>query len=126
MSVLVARESFELGVDNPNINQVVHIECPGKLGILLQEVGRAGRQKDSTANDLLLFNECINDKQLDLWLKSALDCSDASSKLEQVKNEMLTNYVSHGVLYMLFIMGNACHGHYHTSMLMIKIFQLVL
>ena len=92
MSVLVATESFELGVDNPNINQVVRIGCPRNLGVLLQEVGRAGRQKDSTANGLLLFNECIDDKRLGLWLKSALDCSDASSQLEQVKNEMLTNY----------------------------------
>lgn len=92
LSVLVATESFELGIDNPNINQVVHIGCPHNLGVLLQEVGRAGRQKDSTANGLLLFNECIDDKRLDLWLKSALDSSDVSSQLEKVRNEMLTNY----------------------------------
>ena len=64
LSVLVATESFELGVDNPNINQVVRIGCPRNLGVLLQEVGRAGRQKDSIANGLLLFNECIDDKRL--------------------------------------------------------------
>ena len=39
-----------------------------------------------------MFNECIEDKRLGLWLKSALDCSEASSQLEQVKNKMLTNY----------------------------------
>ena len=43
LSVLVATESFELGVDNPNINQVVQIGCPRNLGMLLQEVGRAKR-----------------------------------------------------------------------------------
>ena len=43
-SVLVATESFELGVDNPRITQVVRIGCPRNLGVLLQEFGRAGRK----------------------------------------------------------------------------------
>ena len=64
LAVLVATESFELGVDNPIINQVVRIGCPRNLGMLLQEVGRAGRQKDSIANGLLLCYEYINDKRL--------------------------------------------------------------
>ena len=94
LAVLVATESIELGVDNPNINQVVRIGCPRNLGVLLQEVGRAGRQKDSTANELLLCNEYIDDKHLGLWLKSALDCRDQpSSDLEETKHEMITNYV---------------------------------
>ena len=38
LSVLVATESFELGVDNPNINQVVRIGCPRNNCVLLQEV----------------------------------------------------------------------------------------
>ena len=63
LSVLVATESFELGVDNPNINQVVHIGYPHNLSVLLQEVGCAGRQKDLIANGLLLFNDCIDDKR---------------------------------------------------------------
>ena len=35
ISVLVATESYELGVDNPNINQVIRIGCPQNLGVLL-------------------------------------------------------------------------------------------
>ena len=94
LAVLVATESFELGVDNPNINQVVRIGCPRNLSVLLQVVGRADRQKDSTANGLLLCNEYIDDKRLGLWLKSALDCRDQpSSDLEEIKLEMITNYV---------------------------------
>ena len=94
ISVEERTESFELGVDNPNINQVVRIGCPRNLGVLLQEVGRAGRQKDSTANGLLLCNEHIDDKHLGLWLKSALDCRDQpSSDLEETKLEMITNYL---------------------------------
>ena len=88
LSVLVATESFELGVDNPNMR----IGFPRNLSVLLQEVGRAERQKDSVANGLLLFNECIDDKRLGLWLKLTLNSSDESSQLEKVRNEMLTNY----------------------------------
>ena len=43
-SVLVATESYELGVDNPNINQVIRIGCPRNLRVFLQELGRAGRK----------------------------------------------------------------------------------
>jgi len=61
-SVLVATEAYELGVDNPNISQVVRIGCPRNLGVLLQELGRAGRKLNSTAVGLLLFNEVQDDK----------------------------------------------------------------
>lgn len=35
LTVLVATESFELGVDNPNINQLIRIGCSRNLGVLL-------------------------------------------------------------------------------------------
>ena len=54
ITVLVATESFELGA---NISQVVRIRCPRNLGVLLHEVGRDGRKKDSLASALLLCNE---------------------------------------------------------------------
>lgn len=60
VSILVATESFELGVDNHNINQVIRIGCTCNLGVLLQEVGRAGRKADSIPNELLLFDEYID------------------------------------------------------------------
>ena len=70
IKVLIATESYELGVDNPNVSQVIRIGCPRNLG---QEMGRAGRRIGAKANGILLFNECIDDKRLGLWLKSALD-----------------------------------------------------
>ena len=44
-SVLVATESYELGVDKPNVDQVIRIRCPRNLGVLLQEVYRTCWQK---------------------------------------------------------------------------------
>ena len=65
-------------------------------------VGRAGRQKDSIANGLLLLNEGIDDKHLGLWLKSSLNSSDESLQLEKARNEKLTKLfknVIHALYY---------------------------
>ena len=56
--MLVATESYELGVDNPNITQVIRIGCPRNLGVLLQELGRAGRKPNSTALGLFCLMKC--------------------------------------------------------------------
>ena len=92
-SVLVATESYELGVDNPNINQVIRIGCPRNLGVLLQELGRAGRKTGSLAQALILFNEVIDDKRLGLWLKSALDVKETNEDIDKVKREMINAYI---------------------------------
>ena len=62
--MLVARESYELGVDNPNVDQVIRMGCTRNLGVFLQEVGCAGRKLDCMAQGMLLFNEYIDDKHL--------------------------------------------------------------
>ena len=91
-SVLVATESFELGVDNPRITQVVRIGCPRNLGVLLQEFGRAGRKEGMVANAFLYFNESIDDKRLGLWLKSSLDCTTSDEAHEGMKSAIILGY----------------------------------
>jgi len=91
ITVLVATESYELGVDNPNIDQVIRIGCPRNLGVLLQEFGRAGRTPDTVASGLLLFNEVQDDKRLGLWLKSALKESNAT--IDEAKSEVVSTYI---------------------------------
>lgn len=88
----MATESYELGVDNPDINQIIRIGCPRNLGVFLQEVGRVGRKPDSTANGMLLFNECVDDKWLGQWLKTSLKLSITDPKVEAVKTEILFTY----------------------------------
>ena len=95
LTVLIATESFELGVDNPNISQVIRMGCLRNLGVLLQEVGHVGRKEQSSANRLLLVNEYIDDKCLGLWLKSLLDSEMATgmdSRMQVIKTEMLLMY----------------------------------
>ena len=72
-SVLVATESFELGVNNPNIAEVIRIGSPRTLAVLLQEFGRARRTAGMVANAYLFFNETVDDNHPGLWLKSSLE-----------------------------------------------------
>ena len=91
-SVLVATESYKLGVDNPNVNQVIRIGCPRNLGVFLQEIGHAGRKPDYTAQGMLLFNEYVDDKCLGQWLKAALGSSAKDPKVKAVKLEISFTY----------------------------------
>lgn len=87
--VLVATESFELGVDNPKVKEVVWIDAPRNLGVLLQEFGSAGR-KAGTGE--LYFNEFVDDKRLGLWLKCSFDSRTNDDAHEAVKLEVLSSY----------------------------------
>ena len=89
--VLVATESFELGVDNPNITQLIRVGSPRNLGVLLQEFGRGGRKPGASANAILLFNECIDDKHLAVWLKFSLN-SRTNSHTNEAKKVDITNF----------------------------------
>jgi len=94
VSVMVATEAYELGVDNPNIAKVVRIGCPRNLGVFLQEVGRAGRKPGSIAEGMLCFNEYIDDKRLGLWLRTALASESDNPAMAQKKVEMISMYVN--------------------------------
>ena len=88
--VLVATESFELGVDNPKVKQVIWIGTPRNLGVLLQEFGRAGRKAGTVAKRDLYFNEHVDDKRLGLWLRSSFDSRTNDDAHEAVKLEVLS------------------------------------
>ena len=63
---------------------MIRVGSPRNLGLMLQEFGRGGRKPGASANATLLFNECIDDKRLAVWLKSSLD-SRTNSDVNEAK-----------------------------------------
>ena len=70
--------------------------------MFLQEVGRAGRKRNSTAKGLLLFNEYIDDKHLGQWLKSSLGPKGEDPALKAVKLSILDTYIHQSSAVHLF------------------------
>lgn len=54
--ICLATPAFGLGIDKPDIRQVIHFEVPGSLEAYFQEIGRAGRDSQP-AKATLLFDE---------------------------------------------------------------------
>lgn len=53
-AILVASTAFGMGVDIPDIDRVIHWECPESPEAYVQEVGRAGRDRRTGASGHLL------------------------------------------------------------------------
>jgi len=73
LSFVVATNAFGMGIDRPDVRQVVHYSLPGSLEAYYQEAGRAGRDGLPARATLLYSTE---DRALQEWF---IDNSEISS-----------------------------------------------
>ena len=67
--VLVATETYECGMHNANCTQVIRIGCPRNLSVMVQEMGRTGRNNENGVFSVH-YNEFFDDQRLANWVKS--------------------------------------------------------
>lgn len=92
--ILCATKAFGMGMDIPNVHYVVHFNPPSVLEDYLQEVGRAGRNKDmyiDALHDEKIPAMCLASKEdfrklKDLLIKSQMSWSNLSEAKENIIN----------------------------------------
>lgn len=86
LPVVVATVAFGMGVDKPNIRQVIHAFIPSSIPAYVQEAGRAGRDGHDAAC-LVLFStgEVERRKKLAQSVKDGPSAADAKAAFEALK-----------------------------------------
>ena len=59
--VMVATNAFGMGIDKPDVQVVIHVDCPDSVEAYFQEAGRAGRDGQK-AYAVLLYNDADHRK----------------------------------------------------------------
>jgi len=70
ISTMVATNAFGMGIDNPHVRLVVHLQIPESIESYFQEAGRAGR--DGAYSEAILLHNKTDEKRVEKQFISAL------------------------------------------------------
>lgn len=87
IDVVVATTAFGMGVDKPNIKNVIHYEVSDSLENYAQEAGRGARDKNLRAMCPLLFDENDLDKHFASLNMSKVSASEVNAVFRVLKNQ---------------------------------------
>ncbi len=85
--IIVATNAFGMGIDKPNVKNVIHIQIPENLENYYQESGRAGRNDQKAFASILISPNEIESSEK--WIKSNLFDKSLLKKVYQKLNNYL-------------------------------------
>ena len=93
LSVVVATIAFGMGVDKPDIRQVIHAYIPASIPAYVQESGRAGRD-GAQAHCLVLFSKDEVERRKKLSARTPLTADDAQAFFDALKEATASKQAS--------------------------------
>lgn len=89
--VLVASEELGIGINLPNVQNIIHFGLPVSKNEFVQEIGRAGRANEEV-NSYVFYLEPNHKNVPDILLKRELEIPDISKILNNIDNDYSNCY----------------------------------
>ena len=87
VDIVVATTAFGMGVDKPNIKNVIHYEISESLENYSQEAGRGARDQNIRASCPLLFSQSDLDKHFTTLTRSKINSDEINAIFRVLKND---------------------------------------
>jgi len=87
VDIVVATTAFGMGVDKPNIKNVIHYEISESLENYSQEAGRGARDQNIRASCPLLFSQSDLDKHFTTLTRSKINADEINAIFRVLKND---------------------------------------